>query len=91
MWYGKGPGVDRCGDVFKHANFMGVAATAACVLAVGGDDPGAKSSTLPTDSNPTFYGALMPILYPGTIQEVLDLGLQCRCLATPACGPDSRS
>ena len=74
MWYGKGPGVDRCGDVFKHANFMGVTDNGG-VLAVGGDDPGAKSSTLPTDSNPTFYDALMPILYPGTIQEVLDLGL----------------
>ena len=74
MWYGKGPGVDRCGDVFKHANFMGVTDNGG-VLAVGGDDPSAKSSTLPTDSNPTFYDALMPILYPGTIQEVLDLGL----------------
>ena len=70
----QGPGVDRCGDVFKHANFMGVTDNGG-VLAVGGDDPSAKSSTLPTDSNPTFYDALMPILYPGTIQEVLDLGL----------------
>ena len=48
MWYGKGPGVDRCGDVFKHANFMGVGENGG-VLALGGDDPVSKSSTLPTD------------------------------------------
>jgi indolepyruvate ferredoxin oxidoreductase len=23
IWYGKGPGVDRCSDVFKHANMAG--------------------------------------------------------------------
>ena len=74
MWYGKGPGVDRCGDVFKHANFMGVSENGG-VLAVGGDDPMAKSSTLPIDSSPAFYDALFPVLYPGTIQEILDLGL----------------
>ena len=91
MWYGKGPGVDRCGDVFKHANFMGVTDNGG-VLAVGGDDPSAKSSTLPTDSNPTFYDALMPILYPGTIQEVLDLGLHGYALSRySGCGPGSRS
>jgi indolepyruvate ferredoxin oxidoreductase len=74
MWYGKGPGVDRCGDVFKHANFMGVGEHGG-VLAIGGDDPMSKSSTLPTDTQLTFYDALFPVLYPGTIQEVLDLGL----------------
>ncbi len=74
MWYGKGPGVDRCGDAFKHANFKGVA-TNGGVLAVAGDDPTAKSSTLPTHVEPSFYDAQMPILYPGSIQEILDLGL----------------
>jgi indolepyruvate ferredoxin oxidoreductase len=74
MWYGKGPGVDRCGDVFKHANFMGVGERGG-VLAIGGDDPMSKSSTLPTDTQLTFYDSLFPVLYPGTIQEVLDLGL----------------
>ena len=74
MWYGKGPGLDRCGDVFKHANFMGVGENGG-VLALGGDDPVSKSSTLPTDVEPTFYDSGFPILYPGTIQEVVDLGL----------------
>ena len=74
MWYGKGPGVDRCGDVFKHANFKGTAAGGG-VLVLAGDDPMAKSSTLPTQVEPAFYDAQIPILYPGTMQEVIDLGL----------------
>ena len=74
MWYGKGPGVDRCGDVFKHANFKGTAPNGG-VLVLAGDDPMAKSSTLPTQVEPSFYDAQMPILYPGTMQEIIDLGL----------------
>ena len=74
MWYGKGPGVDRCGDVFKHGNFKGTAPNGG-VLVLAGDDPMAKSSTLPTQVEPAFYDAQIPILYPGSIQEVLDLGL----------------
>ena len=74
MWYGKGPGVDRCGDVFKHGNFKGTAPNGG-VLVLAGDDPMAKSSTLPTQVEPTFYDAQMPILYPGSMQEVIDLGL----------------
>ena len=49
-WYGKGPGLDRCGDVLKHANFMGTGPNGGAVLFVG-DDPAAKSSTLPYDTN----------------------------------------
>ena len=49
-WYGKGPGLDRCGDVLKHANFMGSGPNGGAVLFVG-DDPSAKSSTLPYDTN----------------------------------------
>ncbi|MDE0664547.1 MAG: indolepyruvate ferredoxin oxidoreductase family protein [Acidimicrobiaceae bacterium] len=74
MWYGKGPGVDRCGDVFKHANFKGTAPNGG-VLVLAGDDPMAKSSTLPTQVEPAFYDAQIPVLYPGTMQEVIDLGL----------------
>ena len=74
MWYGKGPGVDRCGDVFKHANFKGTAPNGG-VLALAGDDPLAKSSTLPTQVEPSFYDAQIPILYPGSMQEIIDLGL----------------
>ena len=73
LWYGKAPGVDRSGDVFKHANFAGVARTGG-VLAIAGDDATAKSSTLPSQSEAAFYDALMPVVCPGNVQEVLDLG-----------------
>ena len=73
MWYGKGPGVDRTGDIFKHANFAGVGRYGG-VLALGGDDPLSKSSTIPSHSEVAFYDALFPVLFPGTVQEILDLG-----------------
>jgi indolepyruvate ferredoxin oxidoreductase len=73
VWFGKGPGVDRTGDVFKHANFAGVGRHGG-VLALGGDDPLSKSSTLPTHTEVTFYDAHFPILFPGNVQEILDLG-----------------
>ncbi|MBI4636803.1 MAG: indolepyruvate ferredoxin oxidoreductase family protein [Candidatus Rokubacteria bacterium] len=73
MWYGKGPGVDRTGDIFKHANFAGVGRYGG-VLALGGDDPLSKSSTLPTHSEVAFYDAFFPVLFPGSVQEILDLG-----------------
>src|SRR5256712_8287984 len=73
MWYGKGPGVDRTGDIFKHANFAGVSRHGG-VLALGGDDPLSKSSTIPSHSEVAFYDALFPVLYPGSAQEILDLG-----------------
>ncbi len=73
MWYGKGPGVDRTGDIFKHANFAGVSRHGG-VLALGGDDPLSKSSTIPSHSEIAFYDALFPVVFPGTVQEILDLG-----------------
>ncbi len=66
MWYGKAPGVDRTGDVFKHANFAGVGRTRG-VLAIVGDDTTAKSSTLPSQSEAAFYNALMPKVYPSKV------------------------
>ncbi len=74
MWYGKGPGVDRCGDVFKHANFAGTSKHGG-VLALAGDDHAAKSSTLPHQSDHQFSAAMIPVLYPSSVQEILDLGL----------------
>ena len=73
VWYGKGPGVDRTGDIFKHANFAGIGQHGG-VLALGGDDPLSKSSTLPTHSEVAFYDAQFPTLFPGNVQEILDLG-----------------
>ena len=74
MWYGKAPGVDRSGDAFKHANYAGVGKNGG-VLALAGDDPISKSSTLPSHSEVALYDALMPTIFPGNVQEVLDLGL----------------
>ena len=74
MWYGKGPGVDRCGDVFKHANFAGTSKHGG-VLVLAGDDHAAKSSTMPHQSDHQFSAAMMPVLYPSSVQEIIDLGL----------------
>ncbi|MBI1339086.1 indolepyruvate ferredoxin oxidoreductase family protein [bacterium] len=73
IWYGKAPGVDRTGDVFKHANMAGVDPRGG-VLAFVGDDPNCKSSTLPSQSEFALIDAEMPILSPSTIQDVLDYG-----------------
>ncbi|WP_438858510.1 indolepyruvate ferredoxin oxidoreductase family protein [Achromobacter spanius] len=74
MWYGKGPGVDRCGDVFKHANAAGTSRHGG-VLVVAGDDHPAKSSTLPHQSDHILKACMIPVLFPSSVQEVLDYGL----------------
>jgi indolepyruvate ferredoxin oxidoreductase len=74
MWYGKGPGVDRCGDVFKHANAGGTSKFGG-VLAVAGDDHAAKSSTMPHQSEHMFKACMMPVLAPSGVQEYIDFGL----------------
>ena len=74
MWYGKGPGVDRCGDVFKHMNFAGTSKHGG-VLLVAGDDHGAYSSTLPHQSDHLFSASMIPVLYPCNVQEYIELGL----------------
>ncbi len=74
MWYGKGPGVDRSGDVFKHANFAGTARHGG-VLAVAGDDHAAKSSAHAHQSEHIFKACAMPVLAPASVQDILDLGL----------------
>ena len=74
MWYGKGPGVDRCGDVFRHANAAGTASRGG-VLVIAGDDHAAKSSTLPHQTEHIFKAVMMPVLYPANVQEYLDYGL----------------
>ena len=74
MWYGKGPGVDRSGDVFKHANHAGTSKHGG-VLVVAGDDHGCKSSTLPHQTEYAFMDAMIPVLNPAGVQEIIDLGL----------------
>ncbi|MGY1459475.1 indolepyruvate ferredoxin oxidoreductase family protein [Luteimonas sp. A534] len=74
MWYGKGPGVDRSGDVFKHANAAGTSKHGG-VLALAADDHACRSSTLPHGSEGEFSSALMPILNPAGVQDILDMGL----------------
>ena len=74
LWYGKGPGVDRCGDVFRHANAAGTAKYGG-VLVIAGDDHAAKSSTLPHQTEHLFKAVLMPVLYPANVQEYIDFGL----------------
>src|SRR6266702_7126891 len=74
MWYGKGPGVDRTGDVFRHANFAGTSKHGG-VLALMGDDHTAESSTTAHQSEYHFVDVMIPILNPAGVQEFLDYGL----------------
>ena len=74
LWYGKGPGVDRSGDVIKHGNAAGSSRHGG-VLLLGGDDHTAKSSTLAHQCEYTFTDAMVPVLNPAGVQEFLDLGL----------------
>ncbi|HYM32597.1 MAG TPA: indolepyruvate ferredoxin oxidoreductase family protein [Candidatus Cybelea sp.] len=74
IWYGKGPGVDRCVDVFKHGNAAGTSKHGG-VLVIAGDDHGAASSTLAHQSEHIFISAMIPVLNPASVQEYLDYGL----------------
>jgi len=80
MWYGKGPGADRCGDVFKHANAAGTSPLGGVLVACG-DDHGAKSSTLPHQSDHLLKACMIPMLFPASIQEYLDLGLHAYAMS----------
>ena len=74
MWYGKAPGLDRAADSLRHGNFVGVSRTGGA-LAVVGDDPSCKSSTIPSASESLLASFHMPVFFPGNVQEVLDFGL----------------
>jgi len=74
MWYGKGPGVDRACDALKHANYAGTSAYGG-VLALMGDDPGAKSSSIAHQSEPAMIHCGIPVLNPSSVQDYLDFGL----------------
>jgi indolepyruvate ferredoxin oxidoreductase len=74
IWYGKGPGVDRTGDVFRTANMLGTSPLGG-VLAVSGDDHAAQSSMYPHQTDGIFHSASMPVLQPASVREVIELGL----------------
>ncbi len=74
IWYGKGPGVDRSGDAFRHANFAGTSKHGG-VLALMGDDHTAESSTTAHQSEFNFVDVMIPILNPAGVQEIIDYGL----------------
>src|SRR5262244_713510 len=74
MWYGKGPGVDRCGDVFRHANFAGSSKHGG-VIALMGDDHTCESSTSAHQSEFAMVDYMIPVLNPAGVQEILDYGI----------------
>jgi len=80
VWYGKSPGLDRASDALRHANMIGTDPRGGAV-ALAGDDPAAKSSTVPCVSEGTLAGLAIPTLYPADPQDVLDFGLHAHYLS----------
>ena len=80
FWYGKAPGLDRAGDALRHGVFAGADPKGGAVVIVG-DDPACKSSTMPSSSDATLFDLHMPVLYPGTVAECLELGLHAVALS----------
>ena len=80
IWYGKAPGLDRAGDALRHGVFAGANPQGGAVVLVG-DDPACKSSTMPSSSDATLFDLHMPVLYPGTVAECLELGLHAVALS----------
>jgi indolepyruvate ferredoxin oxidoreductase len=80
LWYGKAPGLDRAGDAVKHGNFTGSHPLGGVVVVVG-DDPAAKSSTIPNASEVALSDALIPVLFPGNVQQLFDYGLHAYAMS----------
>ncbi len=74
LWYGKGPGVDRSGDVMRHANMAGTSRNGGVLMAMGDDHTGESSTTL-HQSEMALMDACMPIVSPAGVQEILDYGI----------------
>ncbi|GED96965.1 indolepyruvate ferredoxin oxidoreductase family protein [Gordonia crocea] len=79
-WYGKAPGLDRATDALRHANLVGSHPTGGAVALVG-DDPGAKSSTVPCASEMALADLYMPILYPADSADILDFGVHAALMS----------
>ncbi|SDJ28803.1 indolepyruvate ferredoxin oxidoreductase [Nonomuraea maritima] len=79
-WYGKNPGLDRAADAIRHANAAGTAALGGAVAWIG-DDPGCKSSTLPSSCEPMCQSLSMPLLAPSTVGEIIEYGLHAVALS----------
>lgn len=82
-WYGKGPGADRSGDAFRHANLAGTAEHGG-VVALYGDDHSCKSSSIPHQSEHVMIGTGIPIFYPSSVQEILDFGAHAVAMSRAA-------
>ncbi|MEU9358434.1 indolepyruvate ferredoxin oxidoreductase family protein [Streptomyces sp. NPDC048301] len=84
FWYGKNPGLDRAADAIRHATVAGTAALGGAVAWIG-DDPGAKSSTVPSSCEPMCQSLSMPLLAPASVAEIVEFGLHAVALSR-ACG-----
>ena len=80
LWYGKGPGVDRTGDVMRHANMAGTSKNGGVIMAMGDDHTG-ESSTVLHQSEFALVDAYMPIVSPAGVQEMMDFGLYAYALS----------
>jgi indolepyruvate ferredoxin oxidoreductase len=83
IWYGKTPGLDRASDALRHAVFAGTAAHGGAVALIG-EDPSAKSSTLPSSCDATAIGLHLPLFFPGDVQDALHLGRHAIALSRAA-------
>ncbi|MET7299103.1 indolepyruvate ferredoxin oxidoreductase family protein [Embleya sp. NPDC005575] len=84
FWYGKNPGLDRAADAIRHATMAGTAPLGGAVAWIG-DDPGSKSSTVPSSCEPMMESLSMPLLAPGTVGEIVEFGLHAVAMSR-ACG-----
>jgi indolepyruvate ferredoxin oxidoreductase len=80
FWYGKNPGLDRAADAIRHGNVAGTAAFGGAVAWIG-DDPGSKSSTVPSTCEPMCQSLSMPLLSPGSVAEIIEFGLHAVALS----------
>ena len=80
FWYGKSPGLDRAADAIRHGNLSGTAPLGGAVALIG-DDPAAKSSTVPSSCEPMCRSLMLPVLAPGSVAELVSLGLHAVALS----------